>query len=147
MHIANWLFLPFYLLPFYLLGTGRRTGGPGRGKLTFRLLEQGKSIAHCKSLDFTFLPFTFLPFGGGWTWKRETHTSVTWRERALHIANTLTLPFYLLPFYLLREAGGPGRRKLTLRSQGGRALHIANLLFLPFYLLPFYLASISELCK
>ena len=21
-----------------------------------------KSIAHCKSLDFTFLPFTFLPF-------------------------------------------------------------------------------------
>ena len=22
----------------------------------------GKSIAHCKSLDFTFLPFTFLPF-------------------------------------------------------------------------------------
>ena len=67
--------------------------------------------------------------------------------RALHIANTLTLPFYLLPFYLLREAGGPGRRKLTLRSQGGRALHIANLLFLPFYLLPFYLAPISELYK
>ena len=25
----------------------------------------GKSIAHCKSLDFTFLPFTFLPFEGG----------------------------------------------------------------------------------
>ena len=22
----------------------------------------GESIAHCKSLDFTFLPFTFLPF-------------------------------------------------------------------------------------
>ena len=22
----------------------------------------GKSIAHCKYLDFTFLPFTFLPF-------------------------------------------------------------------------------------
>ena len=67
--------------------------------------------------------------------------------RALHIANSLTLPFYLLPVYLLREAGGPGRRKLTLRSQGGRALHIANLLFLPFYLLPFYLAPISELYK
>ena len=28
--------------------------------------------------------------------------------RALHIANTLTLPFYLLPFYLLREDGRPG---------------------------------------
>ena len=27
-----------------------------------------------------------------------------WEEgRALHIANSLTLPFYLLPFYLLRE--------------------------------------------
>ena len=36
-------------------------GGPGRGKLTLRLLGEG----------------------------------------ALHIANSLTLPFYLLPFYLL----------------------------------------------
>ena len=43
----------------------------------------GKNIAHCKSLDFTFLPFTFLPF------------------------------------YLLREDGGPGRGKLTLRLLGG----------------------------
>ena len=24
--------------------------------------SRGKSIAHCKYLDFTFLPFTFLPF-------------------------------------------------------------------------------------
>ena len=24
--------------------------------------HRGESIAHCKSLDFTFLPFTFLPF-------------------------------------------------------------------------------------
>ena len=39
-------------------------GGPGRGKLTLRLLGGGESIAHCKSLDFTFLPFTFLPFEG-----------------------------------------------------------------------------------
>ena len=64
----------------------------------------GRSIAHCKYLDFTFLPFTFLPFERGRrTWKRETRTSVTGRGgRALHIANSLTLPFYLLPFYLLR---------------------------------------------
>ena len=34
--------------------------------------------------------------------KRETHISVT-AGKALHIANPLTLPFYLLPFYLLRE--------------------------------------------
>ena len=26
--------------------------------------SRGKSIAHCKYLDFTFLPFTFLPFEG-----------------------------------------------------------------------------------
>ena len=39
--------------------------------------------------------------------------------RTLHIANTLTLPFYLLPFYLLREDGGPGRGKLTLQLLGG----------------------------
>ena len=60
LHIANPLTLPFYLLPFYLL---RVDGGPGRGRLTLQLL--GESIAHCKSLDFTFLPFTFLPFEGG----------------------------------------------------------------------------------
>ena len=62
--------------------------------------------------------------------------------RALHIANTLTLPFYLLPFYLLREDGGPGRGKLTLQLLGERALHIANPLTLPFYLLPFYLFTL-----
>ena len=92
----------------------RWRGGPGRGKLTLRLLGGGESIAHCKYLDFTFLPFTFLPFEGGRrTWKRETHTSVTGRgRRALHIANPLTLPFYLLPFYLLRT----GRR--TEQSAG-----------------------------
>ena len=39
--------------------------------------------------------------------------------RALHIANSWTLPFYLLPFYLLREDGGPGRGELTLRLLGG----------------------------
>ena len=42
----------------------KRLRGIGRSheqvKLTLRLL--GGSIAHCKSLDFTFLPFTFLPF-------------------------------------------------------------------------------------
>ena len=59
MHSANLLFLPFYLLPFYLL---RRTENLEEVKLTLRLL--GESIAHCKSLDFTFLPFTFLPFEG-----------------------------------------------------------------------------------
>ena len=42
--------------------THHHDGGPGRGKLTLRLL--GESIAHCKYLDFTFLPFTFLPFEG-----------------------------------------------------------------------------------
>ena len=59
MHIANSLTLPFYLLPFYLL---RRTENLEEVKLTLRLL--GESIAHCKSLDFTFLPFTFLPSAG-----------------------------------------------------------------------------------
>ena len=45
----------------------KRLRGIGRSqeqvKLTLRL--QGESIAHRKSLDFTFLPFTFLPFEGG----------------------------------------------------------------------------------
>ena len=49
--------MPFHISPCEV------EGGPGRGKLTLRLLG-----------------------GGG---------------RALHIANSLTLPFYLLPFYLL----------------------------------------------
>ena len=115
VHIANPLTLPFYLLPFYLLG---EEDGAGRGKLTFRLLRRGKSIAHCKKVVFTFLPFTFLPSEGGRrTWKKETHLSVTGRG-ALHIANTLTLPFYLLPFYLL------------------------PFYLLPFYLLPFYLFTL-----
>ena len=39
--------------------------------------------------------------------------------KALHIANTLTLPFYLLPFLPFEgEDGGPGRGKLTLRLLG-----------------------------
>ena len=71
----------------------------------------GKSIAHYKSLDFTFLPFTFLPFGDGEE-DGPGRGKLTLRlqgEEVLHIANPLTLPFYLLPFYLLREDGGPGR--------------------------------------
>ena len=76
LHIANPLTLPFYLLPFYLLGTGRRTDLEERNS---HFGYWGKSIAHCKSLDFTFLPFTFLPFED--------------RE----------------------EDGGPGRGKLTFR--------------------------------
>ena len=57
----------------------------------------GKSIAHCKSLDFTFLPFTFLPFEGGDGPGRGKLTLQLLGGRALHIANTMTLPFYLLP--------------------------------------------------
>ena len=102
----------------------KRLRGIGRSqeqmKLTFRLLEQGgKSIAHCKFVVFTFLPFTFLPFevedGGPGRGKLTLRSQ---GGRALHIANPLTLPFYLLPFYLLREAGGPGSGKLTLRLLG-----------------------------
>ena len=80
----------------------KRLRGIGRSqeqvKLTLQLL--GESIAHCKYLDFTFLPFTFLPFevvdGPG----RGKLILRLLREEALHIANPLTLPFYLLPFYL-----------------------------------------------
>ena len=61
MHLANLLFLPFYLLPFYLLRTGRREDLE-EGNSHFGYWEGEESIAHCKSLDFTFLPFTFLPF-------------------------------------------------------------------------------------
>ena len=62
----------------------------------------GKSIAHCKSLDFTFLPFTFLPFEGGERTEdlEEGNSHFGYWEEVLHIANPLTLPFYLLPFYL-----------------------------------------------
>ena len=110
----DFTFLPFTFLPFGV------EDGPGRGKLTLRLL--GESIAHCKSLDFTFLPFTFLPFGGG-DGPEEGNSHFGYWEGALHIANPLTLPFYLLPFYLLREDGGPGRGKLTLRLLGGSIAH------------------------
>ena len=59
----------------------------------------GKSIAHCKSLDFTFLPFTFLPFEGGRrTWKKETHTSVTGGKS---IAYCKFVVFTFLPFTFL----------------------------------------------
>ena len=71
----------------------------------------GKSIAHYKSLDFTFLPFTFLPFGDGEE-DGPGRGKLTLRllgEEILHIANPLTLPFYLLPFYLLREDGAVSR--------------------------------------
>ena len=61
--IAHCKYLDFTFLPFTFLPFEGGDGGPGRGKLTLRLL--GESIAHCKSLDFTFLPFTFLPFEGG----------------------------------------------------------------------------------
>ena len=76
------------------------------GNSHFGYSRGGKSIAHCKFVVFTFLPFedreedleegklTLRLLGGG---------------RALHIANTLTLPFYLLPFYLLWEDGAVSR--------------------------------------
>ena len=72
---------------------------------------RGESIAHCKSLDFTFLPFTFLPFEDREEDLEEGNSHFGyWEEgRALHIANTLTLPFYLLPFYLLWEDGAVSR--------------------------------------
>ena len=143
LHIANLLFLPFYLLPFYLL---RRTENLEEVKLTLRLL--GESIAHCKSLDFTFLPFTFLPFevehGPG---RGETHTSVTGRGK--NIAHCKYLDFTFLPFTFLPFEGGrrTWKRETHTSVTGGRTLHIANTLTLPFYLLPFYLAPISELYK
>ena len=71
---------------------------PGR-----RVMDVCVSIAHCKKVVFTFLPFTFLPFGDGTEDLEEGDSHFSYWERALHIANPLTLPFYLLPFYLLRE--------------------------------------------
>ena len=59
MHIANTLTLPFYLLPFYLL---RWRTDLEEGNSHFGYWEEGMSIAHCKYLDFTFLPFTFFTF-------------------------------------------------------------------------------------
>ena len=66
----------------------------------------------------------------------------------MHIANPLTLPFYLLPFYLLRT----GRRTEDLEEGNSHfgymereGVHIANSLTLPFYLLPFYLFTPSQL--
>ena len=59
----------------------------------------------------------------------------------MHIANPLTLPFYLLPFYLLRE-GTDLEEGNSHFSYWEEVLYIANTLTLPFYL-----ASISELCK
>ena len=102
LHIANPLTLPFYLLPFYLL---REDGGAGRGKLTFRL--QGKSIAHCKYLDFTFLPFTFLPFeeDGG-----PGRGKLTFRLQGESIAHCKYLDFTFLPFTFLPFEGGDGWR-------------------------------------
>ena len=57
----------------------------------------------------------------------------------MHIANSLTLPFYLLPFYLLRWRTDLEEGNSHFGYWEGRALHIANPLTLPFYLLPFYL--------
>ena len=88
----------------------------------------------------SFLPHKKRLRGKGRSQEQVKLTLRSQGGKALHIANSLTLPFYLLPFYLLgtgRTAGGPGRGKLTLRLLGGRALHIANSLTLPFYLLPF----------
>ena len=62
----------------------------------------------------------------------------------MHIANWLFLPFYLLPFYLLRwrtEDLEEGNSPFGYRE---RVLHIANPLTLPFYLLPFYLLREGE---
>ena len=56
----------------------------------------------------------------------------------MHIANPLTLPFYLLPFYLFRwwtEDLEEGNSHFGHR--GEEALHIANPLTLPFYLFTF----------
>ena len=52
LHIANTLTLPFYLLPFYLL-RWRAFSGAGEAHISVT----GRERAHCKSLDFTFLPF------------------------------------------------------------------------------------------
>ena len=57
----------------------------------------------------------------------------------MHIANTLTLPFYLLPFYLLRERTEDLEEGNSHFGYREEVLHIANPLTLPFYLLPFYL--------
>ena len=42
------------------------------------------------------------------------------RGRALHIANTLTLPFYLLPFYLLRGGRRTWKRETHTSVTGRR---------------------------
>ena len=60
----------------------------------------GKSIAHCKYLDFTFLPFYLFTFWGRPEDLEEGNSHFGYWEEVLHIANPLTLPFYLLPFYL-----------------------------------------------
>ena len=57
--------------------------------------------------------------------------------RALHIANPLTLPFYLLPFYLLRWWTEDLEEGNSHFGYWEEVLHIANPLTLPFYLLPF----------
>ena len=51
----------FYLFTFYLFTFWDGRTDLEEGNSHFGYWE-GKSIAHCKSLDFTFLPFTFLPF-------------------------------------------------------------------------------------
>ena len=102
LHIANPLTLPFYLLPFTFLPFGDREEDRRTWKRETHISVTGAGEEHCTLQIpwlylFTFYLFTF--WGGRRTWKRETHTSVT-GGRTLHIANTLTLPFYLLPFYL-----------------------------------------------
>ena len=75
LHIANLLFLPFYLLRW-------RTEDLEEGNSPFGYWGRKHCTLQIPWLYlFTFYLFTFLPFEGGRrTWKRETHTSVTGRR-------------------------------------------------------------------
>ena len=57
-----------------------------------RIRGIGRSHEQVK-LTHTYTPLQLILFG--------SLSGISWGERALRIANTLTLPFYLLPFYLL----------------------------------------------
>ena len=65
----------------------------------------GKSIAHCKSLDFTFLPFTFLPFEGGDGPGRGKLT-LQLLGGGGSIAHCKNVVFTFLPFTFLPFEGG-----------------------------------------
>ena len=86
----------------------KRLRGIGRSqeqvKLTLQLLRE----EHCTlQIPWLYLFTFYLFYLLRWTEDLEEGKSpFGYRGRALHIANTLTLPFYLLPFYLLRGQGG-----------------------------------------